>query len=360
MRLPDPLRTRGPYPPLLSVAMLAASALLTIFVLTPQLYVLAVATLRASFVWVTWYGGVFDWAVEFLIYAPWIPAPFILVMVFLLLRRLLVELVRRWRPPHRSGPRPLWVRALQVTIGIPLLASGLALAVLLTVPALSHGAGYYLTGGGSLQRDRCSRCHSPYRPFHFIKTPALWKTTVNRMRRLEGAPIDDEDQARITRYLVATAALKDDWIFRAKCLSCHSRGEITHEPRTAEEWRLIIGRVAKISPYAYRADWRGQLERFATGELSAPAPAAGTPGASALADKLIFERVCGRCHDLTTALSADLGSREAVVDRMIRKVPSLVRGQDRAAILRFMGRAPAGREHQEDLFPHDRMVWPQW
>ena len=83
--------------------------------------------------------------------------------------------------------------------------------MLLTVPALSHGAGYYLTGGGSLQRDKCSRCHSPYRPFHFIKTPALWKTTVNRMRRLEGAPIDDEEQARITRYLVATAALKDGW-----------------------------------------------------------------------------------------------------------------------------------------------------
>jgi len=339
---------------------LAVSVAITVFVLAPELYILSVTSVRALFVWLTWYGDVFVWATEFLTYAPWVPVPAVIFLVFILLRRLLVELVRRWRPPLREGGRPWWVRGVQVLLGVPLLASGLALAALLVLPALSHGGGYYTTGGGGLQRDKCSRCHSPYRPFHFIKTEELWKITVNRMRRLEGAPIDDGEQARITDYLVAKAALKDDWIFRAKCLRCHGRGEITRSGRTAEEWELIIGRVARTSPYAFRADWRNQLERYAARELSIPSPEAGSKEADELRDKITFERVCGSCHELASSLGLEPGRREAVVRRMLGKVPTAADEAEREALMRFLKRTPISAKEERELFPHDMRVWPLW
>ena len=121
------LRSRGPYPWLLSLSVLAVSVAITVFVLAPELYILSVTSVRALFVWLTWYGEVFEWATEFLTYAPWVPVPAVIFLVFVLLRRLLVELVRRWRPPLREGGRPWWVRGVQALFGIPLLVSGLAL-----------------------------------------------------------------------------------------------------------------------------------------------------------------------------------------------------------------------------------------
>ena len=360
MKRPDFLRFRGPYPLLLSLAALVVSGLITLFVLAPELHILGVASFRAAFVWFTWYGDVFHWAGQFLPVAPWIPVPFVLVAVMLVLRRLVVAVVRRWRPPVRSGGRPLWVRAIQVVVGLPLLASGLGLAVLLLVPALSHGSGYFLTPGGSLQRDRCSKCHSPYRPFHFIKTKELWKTTVSRMRRLEGAPIDDQQEARIVSYLQSHAALSDSWIFRAKCLRCHDRGTITAHPRSAEEWRLLMGRVSRISPYAFRKDWRRQLERYAGQELATVPPASGTAGAKQLQAKLAFERVCGHCHELSLALAADAKEPAALVRRMVRKVPSLATEGDVGLIHGFLRQRPTEAKKLKSLFPHDAKVWPTW
>ena len=340
--------------------MLAVSSVVTVGILAPELYILSVSTFRACFVWVTWYGEVFEWATEFLMVAPWVPVPFVIFALYRLLRRFLVEAVRRWRPPVRQGGRPIWVRALQVLVGLPLLASGLGLALLLVIPALGHGAGYYTTGGGSLQRDKCSRCHSPYRPFHFIKTAELWKTTVNRMRRLEGAPINDEEQARITRYLTAKAALKDGWLFRAKCLRCHGQGELTRTDRTVQEWQLIIKRVARTSPYAYREDWRLQLERYAAGELATPPPTDGSSQAADLRHKITFEAVCGKCHELALALSVKPAARQAVVSRMLTKVPSLATEADKAAIKRFIERAPGSGPKFRAAFPHDKRVAPKW
>lgn len=343
---------------LLSLAALVASGLLTFFILAPELYILSVTSFRALFVWFTWYGDVFHQGQLFLQVAPWIPVPFVWVSLMFLLRWAIGTAVRRWRPLPRSARRPLWARAIRLVVALPFLASGLGLAVLLAVPALSHGSGYYLTPGGRLQRDRCSKCHSPYRPFHFIKPAELWKTTVSRMRRLEGAPIDDQQEARIVSYLQSHASLSDSWLFRAKCLRCHGRGTLTARPRVAEEWRLIIGRVSRISPYAFRRDWRRQLERYAGQGLAAAPPKPGTPAGERLQAKLAFERVCGHCHELSLALKVK--QRKTLVQRMVRKVPTLTTKRDVKLIQEYLKQPPTDPRQITPLFPHDSKVWPTW
>lgn len=348
------LRPRGPYPIWLTLASLAASGLLTWFVFAPELYILSVTTFRALFAWFTWYGTVFESAQEFLAHAPWVPVPYVWVVAALGLRRLAALALPSCNRPQEKPRQPLWSRIGKGLVALGLLPSALGLFVLLYVPAASHGWSYYFTTGGGLQRDRCSKCHSPYRPFHFIKSADLWRTTVNRMRRLEGAPIDDEQQAAIVSYLTAKAAYTDAWVFRAKCLGCHRQGTIQTRPRSAREWHLIIDRVSHVSPYAYRLDWKKQLKRHARSALADGG--ALSPRRQA---KVTFEGVCGGCHSLRRAVRAgkDPGP---IVDRMLRKVPARSSTADRVQILRYLEEPPKEGEEHESLFPHDGPLEVTW
>ena len=350
-RLPRP---RGPYPVWLTLASFVASGLLTFFVFLPELYILSVTTFRALFVWYTWYGKVFESAQEFLRHAPWIPVPYVFFATAVLLRGLAALAIPAWGTPKNPRRQPLWSRLALGLVALCLLPSALGLFVLLGVPAMSHGVDYYLTTGGGLQRDRCGKCHSPYRPFHFIKSAELWRKTVRRMRRLEGAPINDEQEATIVSYLTARAAYSDAWVFNAKCLGCHREGKIDTRPRTAEEWRMIIDRVSRGSPYAYRLDWKRQLERHASDNLADAAPPSPRTRA-----KIAFERVCGGCHSLHRAVRAGKDP-STIVDRMLRKVPPRARAGDRALILRYLEKPPGHREALKRLFPHDGPLEVSW
>ncbi len=348
------LRPRGPYPIWLTLASLVASGLLTWFVFLPELYILSVTTFRAMFAWFTWYGTVFESAQEFLRVAPWVPVPYVWVAAALVIRRLAALAVPACKRPTKRPRQPLWSRVGKGLVALCFLPSALGFFVLLYIPAASHGWGYYFTTGGSLQRDRCSKCHSPYRPFHFIKTPALWKTTVKRMRKLEGAPIDDEQEATIVSYLTAKAAYTDAWVFRAKCLGCHRLGTIDTHPRTAREWHMIIDRVAHVSPYAYRLDWKKQLKRHATENLDEAKNLS-----TRRKDKITFERVCGGCHSLRRATRAGKDP-VTIVDRMLRKVPPRSTAADRVQILRYLKQPAKKSDKHESRFPHDGPLEVSW
>ena len=348
------LRPHRPYPIWLTLLSFAASALLTFFVFLPELHILSVATFRAVFVWYTWYGSVFEAAQNFLRHAPWLPVPYVLVATAMVLRRM--GSLALPSPGSRVAGRrqPLWSRLVLGLIAVLLLPSALGLFTLLWIPAASHGWGYYFTTGGGLQRSRCSKCHSPYRPFHFIKSADLWRTTVRRMRQLEGAPINEKQEAVIVSYLAAKAAYTDEWVFRAKCLGCHRRRSIDNRPRTAEEWNMIIDRVSRVSPYAYRLDWKRQLKRHASRSL-----ADKTPLSQRIRDKITFERVCGGCHALQRALRAGKNTT-TTVDRMLRKVPSRTRVEDRAPILRHLKPSQQNWDALKAVFPHDGPLEVSW
>jgi sulfite dehydrogenase (cytochrome) subunit B len=63
-----------------------------------------------------------------------------------------------------------------------------------------------LPGPGVEAAAPCTGCHSP----DYIKTQppgqgkAFWTATVNKMRKVFGAPVEEEDVAKVVDYLAAT------------------------------------------------------------------------------------------------------------------------------------------------------------
>ncbi len=315
-------------------------------VLVPSVYVVAVAVCRAIFPWFTWHEEYWEIAVSTQVWAVWLPMPVLFAALFLVTRTLLRRLVKRWRLTGKRG-RP--ARVGYALGGVALLPSLAALAAVLIIPAMAFGPGYYTTGGKRLQRDSCSHCHSPYRPFHFFRPPEQWQTTVNRMRELEGAPVDEAQGERIAGYLSSRLSYTDAWMFRARCLRCHDRSQLEATPRSQEEWERIIDRAALTSPYAFRPDWKAQLVQHTADTLADETSADPT--------KVLFESRCGRCHELslTTAQTS-----RGTLDRMAGKVPGSISGAEIEAIEAFLAGLPDDEEAWSTQFPHDQPMEVEW
>jgi sulfite dehydrogenase (cytochrome) subunit B len=94
------------------------------------------------------------------------------------------------------------------------LGAGFALMIAGTAGASAEPRTYVLPpetvrllpGPGVESAQPCTGCHSP----DYIKTQppaqgkAFWTATVNKMRKVYGAPIEEEDAAKIADYLAAT------------------------------------------------------------------------------------------------------------------------------------------------------------
>jgi len=335
--------------PWLTVAALAVTGLLGWFVYLPGLYQLAVAACRALFPWYTWYEPYWERAIEVQLWGTWLPLPAALVGTYAVLRHLSPRFVKALRAPPRSGWRKVLPRLGWGLLTLATLPSAAALAVTLAVPVMAFGPGYYTTSGRHLQRQSCSHCHNPHRPFHFFRPPEQWATTVHRMRTLEGAPIDEHQEERIATYLASRCSHTDGWMFRARCLRCHDRDALEATPRSAEEWALVVDRVSHLSPSAYRPDWKRQLVAHTADELAE---------GEAPQDKLAFEIRCGACHELSLALRT--ADAEATVRSMLDKVASDVTEAERAAIVQYVTGAPRDPDELRALFPHDAPVEVPW
>lgn len=53
----------------------------------------------------------------------------------------------------------------------------------------------------ALFNAKCSLCHSIERPMSKKKSPDAWRSTVMRMKNVNGAPITDEEANAIVEYL---------------------------------------------------------------------------------------------------------------------------------------------------------------
>jgi len=328
------------------LALLTASSL-SWFVYVPSLHILAVAVCRALFPWFTWQEPYWEIAVHLQAAAIWWALPSLALTTFLVTRALARQVVRAWRGPSQAGRTRIALRLAHAGLAIAVAPSIAAFVGLAAVPVFAFGPGYYTTPGRHLQRGSCSHCHSPYRPFHFFRPAHQWETTVHRMRTLEGAPIDEGEQARIARYLSSRCSYTDAWLFQARCLQCHDRGAIESSPRTAGEYEQIITRVARISPYAYRPDWTRQLHRYAAEELAVEDP----DGNQSV--KVLFEDRCGHCHELGMA-SPRTG--EDTVRRMGAKVPGAITEAEQRSILQYVATLADDTAARAALFPHDQPV----
>jgi mono/diheme cytochrome c family protein len=67
-----------------------------------------------------------------------------------------------------------------------------------SAPAFSSGGS---SDAEALFESKCSRCHTIDRPKSKKKTEAEWKSTVMRMKNVNGCPITDEEAQTIIKYL---------------------------------------------------------------------------------------------------------------------------------------------------------------
>jgi len=341
-----------------SIVALALSGLLTWFVHVPLVYVMATIVCREIFPWFVWYEQYLYLAGRIMGEAIWLPIPFLFIITFYLVRRLLGCFVGSWRKPAK----PAWYK--KIIPAIVILAA--VASAVVSAPMFLINAVYFVrTGPGferGLQREKCSVCHSPYRPYHFIKAPESWRVTVTRMRNLEGAEVSEQEAEKIIGYLQRKLSFSDAWLFRAKCLRCHNQKQITATARTAEEWELIVQRMSRVSPYAFRNEWSRQLNRHTAANLAVEPPPADSPEGTAKQNKILFERKCGACHELGLALTSEATGEDAValVERMAAKAPAVIAQNHVAPLAETLATLLRERGSLITLFPHDKKIEVAW
>lgn len=340
-------------------AALAALAL-GYFFFVPFAYNQTLTACRALFPWFFWYDAYFLVSGKLLAGVYLIPALFPTIVTFFAVRRIAAFWTFFQAEATSKNPKTRWRWCAGALLVLIMLFTGISMAALLVWNTLSFG-NPLPTPVSRLQKRKCSLCHSSNRPFHYNKTAEQWKLTVRRMQSQNGAPLTDEDVDRIAAFLGKRTSYSDSWMFRAKCLRCHSRSELASKSLTGEEWDLVIGRLARGNVFAFRADWRRQLSRYVEKNLAEALP--DDPARKeALRDKIAFERLCGACHTLHFALDVSHEEdRDALVRRMWAKAPALAEEDELPGVLRAFERYRAeAPETWAGAFPHDRKIKVNW
>lgn len=315
---------------------------------------LAIGTITEAWPWFLWGEDYLHLAEQF--FFRWRPALIgaLVVVSWWGLGKLLM--------PRAPRPGPLWKRVLRGLVRLPMALVVLGAAGALAGPAAVNSVRFVRTfppRTNAVVMENCGHCHSPYRPQHFVRTEAAWRRTVQRMRERNGADkyVDEQTAEEVIRWLSDYRGFSDGWMFRAKCLRCHGEHHLREQERTAEEWAWVVERVAWLSPFAFREDQREQLRRHLATDLSAPAPAPGTPEAAALADRMKLQDSCNPCHSISLVLEdGALDDTEAMVRRMSSKDPSLVPPDEIDEYVRIIDGLPRDRAGLGRLFPHDELL----
>lgn len=199
--------------------------------------------------------------------------------------------------------------------------AGVALLLLVTLAVVVglHGGQAVAAPGLGLFSRTCGGCHIRSRPLFFIKTPAQWRTTVTRMRRLEKAPLTEDQAEDVIAFLSGMRAFSDAWTFRTRCQRCHGPASLWWEPRPAADWDRITRRLARFSPYYYSAPVRRQIvahlrQTHSDEEATLGLTAGPYRSFMALAD------ACETCHSVTRGAARTRRLDQKGVLRLLRRM----------------------------------------
>lgn len=335
---------------------IALSIPLAWFVLLPLSYALSVGVRRAIFPWITWYIPFYERIEVAFPIMVWAPVPFLFFLCVVFLNRLAARLIPSLKMSEKKKPGIVVRLSRWLLLYPPVAASGLAFLVLLGVVLACYGHGLSPTtiSGAALHYVKCSQCHSPQLPLGLMRQAEEWPEIVQRMRSSNGLTVSDGVAEKITAFMALKGSYSDRWLFRAKCLRCHSSGQMEGN-RTKEQWRLLVGRVARISPFAFPPGWNRQIVRFAVVRYVDPEI---QPDAA----QETFERTCGKCHSLGQVLlpEAFAQGRVELFSRMSQKTAAGIPQDDIAVIDRFIRSLPNDPEAFHKRFPHDAKVEVPW
>ncbi len=329
-------------------------ALWSLFALGPATriaYWLTVGTIVEAWPWQLWGEPYLAFADEMLTQGLWMTYVAVVVAGFAGIGWLLRE------HPRKSGMgRRLAFGGPMVLLAVIGIAASLLLSPLLAINGVRLVRNWPPRTDHLIQ-DNCAHCHSPQRPQHYIKPPAMWRATVRRMIERNEAPVSDRKAERIIQWLQDYRSFSDGWMFRAKCERCHHRTHILETDRTAEEWAWIVRRLEWFNGFAYRKDQQEQLARYAMEHLAADPPPEGTPERTALDQRVELMDACNPCHSLSLVLEEGaMDDPRAMVERMSEKNPTLVPPDRIDALAKACEELPTDEEGFWELFPHDVLL----
>lgn len=303
-----------------------------------------------AYAWIQWSGNVqpaMGWILE--------QAPDPLRGLVILCGAILLWLALRRGSQGGPGPgirRTGWPRRLLRWGLAPVLA--VPLAVLALVLGF-RGPGLASSPGLGAFEQTCGNCHIRSRPLFFIKTPAQWHTTVTRMRQLEEAPLSGQQVADVAVFLGRMRGYSDRWTFATRCQRCHGPGSLAWQHRPAADWRRIIGRLARHSPYYFQAPVRRQLQRHLASTLGDEQATLGLT-TERYQRVMKLADVCATCHPITRGArrsrALDAAGVLRLLGRMNNKLPRQVGRPELQAWVRTYRWLVSDEAAQRRLFPH--------
>jgi len=248
----------------------------------------------------------------------------------------------------------------------------LASAAPLVVSAV-HASRVWRTPGIPEFRETCHRCHVRSQALYFVKTPAEWERTLERMADYEYPPlyedevdaieqITDEEEAVVLEFMVAMRSFPDAWTYRTRCQRCHGAPygvSPSWTPRRPEDWERIVGRHERWSPYYHRKDVRDQVVGHLVEHHADDTTTLGLDaGIYERAHEL--DRTCSACHALSRGdvryRAAAPEVRREVVERMVFKMNEPLTEAEVQELSEQWAEVIADPEVFDLLFPHDRPV----
>ena len=248
-----------------------------------------------------------------------------------------------------------WLRVLRWSIGV----AGALVGAALTLVSGVHGWSASMAPGQRVLETKCGACHVRSRPLFYTKTPAQWRSTVTRMRQVEGAKLSDQQAEELLAFLVGGRSFSDAWTFRTRCQRCHGARTYGWERRTPDDWARIAARLARWSPYYHRKPIQDQVVAHLTRTRSDATATLGLPKEKYDAYQQV-ERTCSQCHSLSwNAARVQAMDEQAVRDLVWRMVKKNASGWDDHRVnklAREYRQLLNDPETLDRLFPHDRPV----
>ncbi len=299
-----------------------------------------------TFWWIEWYHEITPTMTTIINESP----PYICAMLALLGVLLVGFSLAR---PDLATEKPQWRR--YILRGISLLA----VVALLPIFALTglRASRVYTKPGRGIYEKNCQYCHARARPLYFNKTPVEWERTLTKMKEKENAPIDEQGKQDVIAFLTGMRSFSDRWTFRTRCQRCHLASYLSWENRDPQDWKVIVARHARWSPWYYRKDVRDQVVAYLSDAFGEPGATLGLDAETYAAYSRVGQ-ICTRCHSFSRQAdrfrNSKLEKTLQMVRRMNQKMPTPLTEEQTFWVANTWRNVISKPQLVKKLFPHDR------
>ncbi|MEE2830119.1 MAG: hypothetical protein VX498_13090 [Myxococcota bacterium] len=257
--------------------------------------------------------------------------------------------------PSRGGRLPRLFRPLR-----KLLVATCLLATAVVATAATPQMTRVLSAPSSAAfKEQCSSCHFRTASLNFTKTPEAWAASIETMQELAGGSLPPDELEQAQEWLTLVRSRSNSMIFHSRCSRCHGLTYRNWDARTAEDWGMLVDRVARWSPVFYAPETRGKL----TSEL---VRRRGSEEATLGLDPELWNRfmtvarACSPCHSMGWNAEhyedGDFGRARALVERMNQKMVDPLTESEMDTLTRDYLELISDPERFDRLFPHDRSL----